>query len=65
MAESEEDSGCGCLIIIILFIIIAGLCDRVTNLENDVKQRTQADTGYYQTESQTYQQSRDSLCISK
>ena len=31
----------------------------------NVKQRTQVDTGYYQTESQIYQQSTDSLRISR
>jgi len=36
MSKNDYDDSWGCLLIIILFIIIAGLCTRVTNLENQI-----------------------------
>ncbi len=49
--ETTDVSGNGCLIILII-IVLLGMCGRIEKLENNVKQGTQADTGYYQTESQ-------------
>lgn len=76
---SKDSSGVGCLGMILIFLLGYAigseddkiLPDRVIIHPDGSKieyyneqQRTQADTGYYQTKSQTYQQPRDSLCTS-
>jgi hypothetical protein len=72
MSENESN-GCGCLPLILAFIVGYAVAEEEFggNLQNksevkhnNVEQRAQADSGYYQTESQN-EQYDSSVCVIK